>query len=32
VKKILDEVADRVELELYLNSIKRFRESGGKAA
>ena len=31
-EKILDEVADRVELELYLNSIKRFRESGGKAA
>lgn len=31
-ENILDEVADRVELELYLNSIKRFRESGGKAA
>ena len=31
-EKILDEVADRVELELYLNSIKRFRENGGKAA
>lgn len=30
-ENILDEVADRVELELYLNSIKRFRESGGKA-
>ncbi len=31
-EKILDEVADRVELELYLNSIKRFRETGGNAA
>lgn len=31
-EKILDEVADRVELELYLNSIKLFRENGGKAA
>lgn len=31
-EKILDEVADRVELELYLFSIKQYRESGGKAA
>jgi hypothetical protein len=31
-EKILDEVADRVELELYLDSIKQFKESGGKAA
>jgi hypothetical protein len=31
-EKILDEVADRVELELYLNSIIIFRESGGKPA
>ncbi|WP_373950679.1 MULTISPECIES: hypothetical protein [Vibrio] len=31
-EKILDEVADRVELELYLHSMKQYRESGGKAA
>lgn len=31
-EKILDEVADRVELELYLFSIKQYRDSGGKAA
>lgn len=31
-EKILDEVADRVELELYLFSIKQYRETGGKAA
>ncbi len=31
-EKILDEVADRVELELYLHSIKQYKESGGKAA
>jgi hypothetical protein len=31
-EKILDEVADRVELELYLFSIKQFKDSGGKAA
>lgn len=31
-EKILDEVADRVELELYLHSIKQFKESGGIAA
>lgn len=30
-EKILDEVADRVELELHLHSIKNFKESGGKA-
>ncbi|RJF37924.1 hypothetical protein [Pseudoalteromonas gelatinilytica] len=31
-EKILDEVADRVELELYLHSMKQFRETGGKTA
>jgi hypothetical protein len=31
-EKILDEVADRVELELYLYSMKQFKESGGMAA
>ncbi|EJL6781062.1 TPA: hypothetical protein ACMDRZ_003849 [Vibrio cholerae] len=31
-EKILDEVADRVELELYLHSMKQYRDSGGKAA
>ncbi|MUL01117.1 hypothetical protein GNP89_02675 [Aliivibrio fischeri] len=31
-EKILDEIADRVELELYLHSMKQYRESGGKAA
>lgn len=30
-EKILDEVADRVELELHLHSIKQFKESGGTA-
>ena len=29
-EKILDEVADRVELELYLNSMKDFQIGGGK--
>jgi len=28
-EKILDEVADRVELELYLHSLKQFKENGG---
>lgn len=28
-EKIMDEVADRVELELYLHSIKQYRETGG---
>ncbi|NHN37208.1 hypothetical protein G8764_07900 [Pseudomaricurvus alcaniphilus] len=31
-EKILDEIADRVELELYLHSLKQYREKGGKAA
>lgn len=31
-EKILDEVADRVELELYLYSMKQYRQSGGKEA
>lgn len=31
-EKILDEIADRVELELYLHSIKQYRENGEKAA
>lgn len=31
-EKILDEIADRVELELYLHSMKQYRENGGKAA
>lgn len=30
-EKILDEVADRVELELHLHSMKQFKEKGGKA-
>lgn len=30
-EKILNEVADRVELELYLHSMKQFQESGGSA-
>lgn len=29
-EKILDEIADRVELELYLHSMKQYRESGGR--
>ncbi|MDC8829728.1 hypothetical protein [Alteromonas gilva] len=31
-EKILDEIADRVELELYLHSMRQFREIGGKVA
>lgn len=31
-EKILDEVADRVELELYLYSIRQYKVAGGKAA
>ena len=31
-EKILDEIADRVELELYLHSIKQYRTNGGIAA
>ncbi|EJC1078519.1 hypothetical protein Q6U62_004604 [Vibrio parahaemolyticus] len=31
-EKILDEIADRIELELYLYSMKQFKELGGKAA
>lgn len=31
-EKILDEVGDRIELELYLHSIKEFRSKGGKAS
>jgi hypothetical protein len=31
-ERLLDEVADRVELELYLHSMKQFKISGGKAA
>lgn len=31
-ENILDEIADRVELELYLHSMKQYRENGGKAA
>lgn len=31
-EKVLDEVADRIELELYLHSMKLYRDSGGKAA
>lgn len=31
-EKILDEVGDRVELELYLHSMKQYRVNGGKAA
>lgn len=31
-EQLFDEVADRVELELYLYSIKTFKETGGKAA
>lgn len=30
-ERILDEVADRVELELYLYSMKQYQEKGGKA-
>ena len=30
-EKLLDEVSDRVELELYLHSMKSYKESGGKA-
>lgn len=30
-ERLLDEVADRVELELYLHSIKKFKQNGGKA-
>jgi hypothetical protein len=30
-EKLLDEVADRIELELYLHSMKSFKENGGKA-
>lgn len=29
-EKLLDEVADRVELELYLHSLKTYKTSGGK--
>lgn len=31
LEKILDEIADRGELELYLHSIKQYREKGAKA-
>ena len=31
-EKLLDEVADRVELELYLHSLKSYKLNGGKAA
>lgn len=31
-ERLLDEVGDRVELELYLHSIKKYKENGGKAA
>lgn len=31
-EKLLDEVSDRVELELYLHSMISFKKSGGKAA
>lgn len=31
-ENILDEIGDRVELELYLHSIKQFKETGGIAA
>ena len=31
-ERLLDEVADRVELELYLHSMKSYKEAGGKAA
>ncbi|MBA4155745.1 hypothetical protein [Flavobacterium sp.] len=29
-ERLLDEISDRVELELYLHSMKTFKESGGK--
>lgn len=29
-ERLLDEVGDRVELELYLHSIKKYKENGGK--
>lgn len=28
-ERILDEISDRIELELFLHSIKRYRETGG---
>ncbi len=31
-ERLLDEVGDRVELELYLHSIRKYKDSGGKAA
>lgn len=31
-ERLLDEVSDRVELELYLHSMKSFKENGGKPA
>jgi hypothetical protein len=31
-EKLLDEVSDRVELELYLHSMKIFKENGGNTA
>jgi hypothetical protein len=31
-ERLLDEVGDRVELELYLHSIKKYKETGGIAA
>lgn len=31
-ERLLDEVSDRVELELYLHSMKSFKENGGKTA
>lgn len=31
-EKILDEIADRVELELYLHSMRQYRGNGGKSA
>lgn len=31
-EELLDEISDRVELELYLHSMKSFKETGGKAA
>ena len=31
-EKLLDEVSDRVELELYLHSMKSFKENGENAA
>lgn len=31
-ESLLDEVSDRIELELYLHSMKSFKENGGKTA